>query len=95
MEYELYELETPIIEELDAPVILQCFDNSIVEIQGEVAPKVVYRYEATIPFKEAIVEQKEEVHTNLLDVESNILPYLMDMEYNLMTMEVEDDTAQE
>ena len=83
----LYELEEPIIEELPNGITLQGFDNTTMYIENSITPTVSYGYNAVIPYKQALKEQKEEVEINTLDIENNIIPYLMDMEYNLMLME--------
>ena len=85
--YELYELEEPIIEELPSSITLQGFDNTTMYIENSITPIVQYGYNALIPYKEEISQQKEEVEINTLDIENNIIPYLMDIEFNLMLME--------
>ena len=83
----IYELEEPIIEELPNSITLQGFDDTTMYIENSITPTVQYGYNALIPYKEELRTQKEEVETNTLDIENNIIPYLMDMEYNLMLME--------
>lgn len=85
----LYELAEPIIEELPNSINLQGFDDTTMYIENSLTPTVSYGYNALIPYKEELSKQKEEVETNTLDIENNIVPYLMDMEYNLMLMEDE------
>lgn len=84
-----YELLEPIIEELPNSITLQGFDDTTMYIENSITPTVTYGYNALIPYKQALKEQKEEVETNTLDIEQNIIPYLMDMEFNLMLMEGE------
>ena len=83
----VYELAEPIIEELPNSITLQGFDDTTMYIENSITPTVSYGYNALIPYKEELRTQKEEVETNTLDIEQNIIPYLMDMEYNLMLME--------
>ena len=80
-------LAEPIIEELPNGITLQGFDDITMYIENEITPTVQYGYNALIPYKEELRTQKEEVETNTLDIENNIIPYLMDMEFNLMLME--------
>ena len=82
-----YELKEPIIEELPNGITLQGFDDTTMYIENSITPTVSYGYNALIPYKEELLNQKEEVETNTLDIENNIIPYLMDMEFNLMLME--------
>lgn len=82
-----YELAEPIIEELPNGIVLQGFDDTTMYIENSITPIVQYGYNALIPYKEELSNQKEEVETNTLDIENNIIPYLMDMEFNLMLME--------
>ena len=83
----LYELAEPIIEELPNGITLQGFDDTTTYIENSITPTVQYGYNTLIPYKEELSKQKEEVETNTLDIEQNIIPYLMDMEFNLMLME--------
>ena len=83
----IYELVEPIIEELPNGITLQGFDDTTMYIENSITPIVQYGYNALIPYKEELSNQKEEVETNTLDIEQNIIPYLMDMEFNLMLME--------
>ena len=83
----LYELAEPIIEELPNSITLQGFDDTTMYIENSITPTVSYGYNALIPYKQELLNQQEEVEVNTLDIENNIIPYLMDMEYNLMLME--------
>ena len=83
----LIPLEEPIIEELPNSITLQGFDDTTMYIENTITPTVSYGYNALIPYKQELLNQKEEVETNTLDIEQNIIPYLMDMEFNLMLME--------
>lgn len=85
----LCELEEPIIEELPNGITLQGFDDTTMYIENEITPTVQYGYNALIPYKQELLNQQEEVEVNTLDIENNIIPYLMDMEFNLMLMEDE------
>ena len=83
----IYPLKEPIIEELPNGITLQGFDDTTMYIENSITPTVQYGYNALIPYKQELLNQKEEVETNTLDIENNIIPYLMDMEFNLMLME--------
>lgn len=83
----IYPLKEPIIEELPNGITLQGFDDTTMYIENSITPIVQYGYNALIPYKEELRTQKEEVETNTLDIEQNIIPYLMDMEFNLILME--------
>lgn len=83
----IYELEEPIIEELPNGITLQGFDDTTMYIENSITPTVTYGYNALIPYKQELLKQKEEVKTNTSDIENNIIPYLMDMEFNIMLME--------
>ena len=86
-EYELYELEDPIITELPSSISLQGFIDTTMFLENSIVPTVKYGYNALIPYKEELSKQRKEVEINKYDVEQNIIPYLMDMEYNLLLME--------
>lgn len=83
----MYELAEPVIIEMPNTLTLQGFDDTTMYIENSITPTIQYGYNALIPYKEELRTQKEEVKTNTLDIENNIIPYLMDMEYNLMLME--------
>lgn len=83
----LYELAEPVITELPNSITLQGFDDTTMYIENEITPTVQYGYNALIPYKKELKTQQQEVETNTLDIEQNIIPYLMDMEMNLMLME--------
>ena len=83
----LYELAEPVIIEMPNTLTLQGFDDTTMYIENSITPTISYGYNALIPYKEELSKQKEEVETNTLDIENNIIPYLMDMEFNLMLME--------
>ena len=82
----LYELAEPVITELPNSITLQGFDDTTMYIENEITPTVQYGYNALIPYKKELKTQQQ-VETNTLDIEQNIIPYLMDMEMNLMLME--------
>ena len=83
----LYELAEPFIEELPNSITQQGFDDTTMYIENSIAPTVQYGYNALIPYKQELLSQQEEVEINTLDIENNIIPYLMDMEFNLMLLE--------
>ena len=83
----LYELAEPIIIEMPNTLTLQGFNDTTMYIENSITPTVQYGYNALIPYKKELKTQQQEVETNTLDIERNIIPYLMDMEMNLMLME--------
>lgn len=82
----IYQIE-PVIIEMPNTLTLQGFDDTTMYIENEITPTVSYGYNALIPYKKELKMQQQEVETNTLDIERNIIPYLMDMEMNLMLME--------
>ena len=83
----MYELAEPVVIEMPNTLTLQGFDDTTMYIENEITPTVQYGYNALIPYKKELEMQQQEVKTNTLDIERNIIPYLMDMEMNLMLME--------
>lgn len=83
----IYQVLEPITEELSNAIALQGFDDTTVYVETNLNPTAKYGYNVVIPFKQEIQTQKEEVDTNIVDIEDNIIPYLMDVEFNLMMME--------
>lgn len=83
----VYEIRTPIEIDLTNSINLQGYDNSTINIENSLIPKIVYGYNALIPLKEAVKSAGDEVDYNTADINDNIIPYLMDIEHNLMIME--------
>lgn len=83
----IYVPSEPTVIEMPNALTLQGFDDTTMYIENSITPIISYGYNALIPYKEELSKQKEEVETNTLDIEQNIIPYLMDMEFNLMLME--------
>ena len=84
----IYELEEPIIEELPNSIVLPCFDDTTMYIENSITPTVSYEYNALIPYKEELSIQQNQVAYNTNDVNDNIIPYLMDIEFNILSIEV-------
>lgn len=82
-----FETKEPITTELPNSIATQGYDDTTMYIENSITPTITYGYNATIPYKKELVKQKEEVDSNTLDIENNIIPFLMDIEFNLMTME--------
>lgn len=85
----VYEIRSPLEIDLTNSINLQGYDNSTIYIENSLIPKIVYGYNALIPFKEEAKNSKIVTENNTMDLNDNIVPYLMDIEYNLMMMEGE------
>lgn len=76
----------------DNPYSLDIYDNTIITITDVVnnnTPSCSLKYRIDATYRDAIKENSINAKNNKNDVNSNIIPYLMDMEMNLMSIDEE------
>lgn len=76
----------------DNPYSLDIYDNTIITIIDVVnnnTPSCSLKYRIDATYRDAIKENNINAKNNKNDVNSNIIPYLMDMEMNLMSIDEE------
>lgn len=76
----------------DNPYSLDIYDNTIITITDVVnnnTPSCSLKYRIDATYRDTIKENNIEAKNNKNDVNSNIIPYLMDMEMNLMSIDEE------
>lgn len=76
----------------DNPYSLDIYDNTIITITDVVnnnTPSCSLKYRIDATYRDTIKENNINAKNNKNDVNSNIIPYLMDMEMNLMSIDEE------
>lgn len=76
----------------DNPYSLDIYDNTIITITDVVnnnTPSCSLKYRIDATYRDSIKENNVNAKNNKNDVNSNIIPYLMDMEMNLMSIDEE------
>ena len=76
----------------DNPYSLDIYDNTIITITDVVnnnTPSCSLKYRIDATYRDTIKENNVNAKNNKNDVNSNIIPYLMDMEMNLMSIDEE------
>lgn len=80
------------IKLIDNPYSLDIYDNTTITITDVVnnnTPSCSLKYRIDATYRDTIKENSVEAKNNKNDVNSNIIPYLMDMEMNLMSIDEE------
>ena len=80
------------IKLVDNPYSLDIYDNTIITITDVVnnnTPSCSLKYRIDATYRDTIKENNINAKNNKNDVNSNIIPYLMDMEMNLMSIDEE------
>lgn len=80
------------IKLVDNPYSLDIYDNTIITITDVVnnnTPSCSLKYRIDATYRDTIKENNVNAKNNKNDVNSNIIPYLMDMEMNLMSIDEE------
>ena len=87
----VYIKETPTYEEIPhelQKIILEGYENGTLSFNTDIAPKSTIKYSAKSPIVESIEKNQTKVSQNTMDINDNILPYLMDMDYRVVCLEV-------
>ena len=85
-------VESITIKLADNPYSLDIFDNTTITITDVVnnnTPSCSLKYRIDATYRDTIKENNINAKNNKNDVNSNIIPYLMDMEMNLMSIDEE------
>lgn len=80
------------IKLVDNSYSLDIFDNTtitIVDVINNNTPSCSLKYRIDATYRDTIKENNINAKNNKNDVNSNIIPYLMDMEMNLMSIDEE------
>ena len=85
------ERETSVVESIGKnPYSLNAFEGDtyiIIEDKNGLTPQLMFSYKIESAYREAILNSQTQAVTNHEDVNESIVPYLMDMEMNLMSLD--------
>lgn len=91
----VYELEQPIYEEVPfelQKIILEGYENGTLFFDTNIPPTVTTTYAGETPIVKSVRLNKTEVLNNTNDINDNIVPYLMDMDYRVVCLELATET---
>ena len=86
-----YRLKEPTYEEIPyelQKIILEGYENGTLFIDTNIPPTSVVTYAGETPIVKATKINKTEVSNNTADINDNILPYLMDMDYRIVMLQL-------
>ena len=87
-----YELAEPTYEEIPfelQKIILEGYENGTLFLDTNIPPTVTTTYAGETPIVKATRLNKTEVSNNTTDINDNIVPYLMDMDYRVVCLQLE------
>jgi hypothetical protein len=87
----VYPLSEPIYEEIPfelQKIILEGYENGTLFFDTNIPPTSVVTYAGETPIVKATRLNKTEVSNNTVDINDNILPYLMDMDYRVVMLQL-------
>ena len=91
----VYELEQPTYEEIPfelQKIILEGYENGTLFIYTNIPPTSTVTYAGETPIVKVTKLNKTEVLNNTTDINDNIIPYLMDMDYRVVCLELATET---
>ena len=87
----VYETEEPTYEEIPfelQKIILEGYENGTLFIDTNIPPTVTTTYAGETPIVKSVKLNKTEVLSNTEDINDNIIPYLMDMDYRVVMLQL-------
>lgn len=87
-----YVLEEPIYEEIPfelQKIILEGYENGTLFFDTNIPPTSTVTYAGETPIVKSVKLNKTEVLNNTNDINDNIVPYLMDMDYRVVCLQLE------
>lgn len=88
----VYELEEPYYEEVlneyGEPIILEGYENGTLYIDSTIIPTTTVRYTPKMESFKTLKEVNKNNNSITLDINENIIPYMMDVDYMIMEKEL-------
>lgn len=87
----VYKLEQPTYEEIPfelQKIILEGYENGTLFLDTNIPPTATVTYAGETPIAKSVKANKTEVSNNTADINDNILPYLMDMDYRIVMLQL-------
>ena len=91
----VYQLAEPYYEEIPfelQKIILEGYENGTLFFDTNIPPTSTVTYAGETPIVSAIKSNKSNVISNTNDINDNIIPYLMDMDYRVVCLELATET---
>lgn len=88
----VYKLAEPIYEEIPfelQKIILEGYENGTLFFDTNIPPTSTITYAGETPIVKSVKLNKTEVSNNTDDINDNIIPYLMDMDYRVVCLQLE------
>lgn len=90
----LHTLAEPTYEEVPfelQKIILEGYENGTLFFDTNIPPTATVTYAGETPIVKSVKLNKTEVSNNTADINDNILPYLMDMDYRIVMLQLENE----
>ena len=91
----VFELAEPTYEEIPyelQKIILEGYENGTLFFDTNIPPTATVRYAGETPIVNVIKSNKSNIISNTQDINDNIIPYLMDMDYRVVCLELATET---
>lgn len=91
----VYDLSEPTYEEIPyelQKIILEGYENGTLFFDTNIPPTATVTYAGEAPIVSAVKSTRTNVLSNTDDINDNIVPYLMDMDYRVVCLQLADNT---
>ena len=93
----IYQLATPTYEEVEcdlSKLMLENYENSSLILNSNIPPTVDVRYKGELPIVSATKELSSNVESTTIDINQNIIPYMCDMDYRIVELQLKNASTQ-
>ena len=93
----VYQLAEPIYEEAEcdlSKLMLENYENSSLILNSNIPPTVDVRYKGELPIVSATKELSSNVESTTIDINQNIIPYMCDMDYRIVELQLKNASTQ-
>ena len=93
----VYQLATPVYEEVEcdlSKLMLENYENSSLILNSNIPPTVDVRYKGEAPIVSATKELSSNVESTTTDINENIIPYMCDMDYRIVELQLKNASTQ-
>ena len=91
------QLATPTYEEIEcdlSKLMLENYENSSLILNSNIPPTVDVRYKGELPIVSATKELSSNVEATTTDINQNIIPYMCDMDYRIVELQLKNASTQ-
>ena len=91
------QLATPTYEEVEcdlSKLMLENYENSSLILNSNIPPTVDVRYKGELPIVSATKELSSNVESTTTDINENIIPYMCDMDYRIVELQLKNAGTQ-